>query len=195
MSRKDTKTRQKEIIEATLQLLGESGTQNLTTAGIAERVGISEAALYRHFDDKFDIIGSSIEFVGDKMESKLSRVPEGETGIGKLKLVFFRHLEYIEENPGNARLLFSDDIHFDDEKLRSLLRKVVEKRRDFIKEIVVEGQEAGEISTGIDAEGISLMLIGLIQANVLLWSLSGRSYSLKDQSRSLWQAFAESITR
>jgi len=194
MNRKDTETRQKEIIKATLELLAESGTQSLTTAGIAERVGISEAALYRHFDDKFDIIGSSIEFVGERMESELSRVTAGKTGIDRLEHVFFRHLEYIEKNPGNARLLFSDDIHFDDEELRKLLKKVVERRKDFIKEIVVEGQEAGEIRTGIDPENIGLMFIGLIQANVLLWSLSGRSYSLKENSNSLWQTFAKSIT-
>ena len=194
MSRKDTETRQREIVEATLELLAESGTQNLTTAHIAERVGISEAALYRHFDGKFDIIGSSIEFVGKRMQSELSRIPEEKTSMKKLKWVFFRHLEYIEENPGNARLLFSDDIHFDDKDLRKLLRRVVEQRKDFIKKIVKEGQRNEEIKKSMDPEGITLLFIGLIQAKVLLWSLHGRSFSLKKKSRELWEVFKEGVS-
>lgn len=194
MARKDTETRQREIIEATLELLAESGTQNLTTAHIAERVGISEAALYRHFDGKFDIIGSSIKFVGKRMRSEISEISEEKSPKEKLKRVFFHHLEYIEDHPGNARLLFSDDIHFDDPELRKLLRDIVEGRKSFIREIIEEGQQQGAIKPGMDPEGIALMFIGLIQSRVLLWSLSGRGSSLTRNSEKLWEVFDEAIT-
>ncbi len=194
MARKDTETRQREIIEATLELLAESGTQNLTTAHIAERVGISEAALYRHFDGKFDIIGSSIKFVGKRMRSELSEIPEEKSAKEKLKMVFFRHLEYIGNHPGNARLLFSDDIHFDDPELRKLLRGIVKGRKSFIREIIEEGQQQGAIKPGMDPEGVALMFIGLIQSRVLLWSLSGRGSSLTRNSQKLWEVFDEAIT-
>ncbi len=193
MTRKDTDTRQKEIIEASLQLLAESGTQNLTTAHIAERVGISEAALYRHFDGKYDIISSSIEYVGKRMRSELANLPGEKSAREKLKSVFFKHLEYIEEHPGNARLLFSDDIHFDDERLRGLLRDVVEERKRFIREIIEEGQKQGVIKSGVASEGLALMFIGLIQTNVLLWSLSGRDYSLTRDGEELWNVFSRSV--
>lgn len=193
MTRKDTDTRQKEIIEATLELLAESGTQNLTTAHIAERVGISEAALYRHFDNKYDIICSSIEFVGKRMRSELAKIPTEKSAREKLKQVFFRHLEYIEDHPGNARLLFSDDIHFDDQQLRELLRGVVEERKRFIQEIIEEGQTQGVIKSDVDPGGIALMFIGLIQTRVLLWSLSGRDFSLTQDSEELWKVLSQSI--
>ncbi|MCF7890511.1 TetR/AcrR family transcriptional regulator [Candidatus Bipolaricaulota bacterium] len=193
MTRKDTDTRQREIIEATLELLAESGTQNLTTAHIAKRVGISEAALYRHFDGKYDIISSSIEFVGKRMRSELAKIPSEKSIRKKLKRLFFRHLEYIEEHPGNARLLFSDDIHFDDEQLRGLLRGVVEERKRFIQNIVEEGQSQGEIKSDVASEGIALMFIGLIQIKVLIWSLSGREGSLTRDSEELWNVFSRSV--
>lgn len=193
MTRKDTDTRQKEIIEATLELLAESGTQNLTTAHIAERVGISEAALYRHFDNKYDIICSSIEFVGKRMRSELASIPTEKSAREKLKQAFFRHLEYIEDHPGNARLLFSDDIHFDDQQLRELLRGVVEERKRFIQEIIEEGQTQGVIKSDVDPGGIALMFIGLIQTRVLLWSLSGRDFSLTQDSEELWKVLSQSI--
>lgn len=193
MARKDTDTRQKEIIEATLELLAENGTQNLTTARIADRVGISEAALYRHFNGKLDIIGSTIEFVGDRMKREVSTTPESESAMEELKDVFLRHLEYIEEHPGNARLLFSDEIHFEDQKLRDLLREVVEDRKKYIQEILARGQDQGEVRSDMDPEGVALMFIGLIQSKVLLWSLSGRDDSLKKQSKTLWEVFSRSI--
>ncbi|MBS3787977.1 TetR/AcrR family transcriptional regulator [Candidatus Bipolaricaulota bacterium] len=193
MTRKDTDTRQREIIEASLELLAESGTQNLTTAHIADRVGISEAALYRHFDGKYDIISSSIKFVGQRMRSELAKIPTEKPAREKLKRVFFRHLEYIEEHPGNARLLFSDDIHFDDEQLRGLLLNVVSERKKFIQELVEKGQNQGVIKSDMAPEGISLMFIGLIQTKVLLWSLSGRDDSLTRDSEELWDVFSRSV--
>ena len=117
----------------------------------------------------------------------------GVNYLKKLKQVFLRHLEYIEGHPGNARLLFSDEIHFDDKKLRELLKNVVEERKQFIKEMVVEGQSQGVIKPNLDPEGIALMFIGLIQAKVLLWSLSGRETSLKQESKNLWDVFIRSI--
>jgi len=110
-----------------------------------------------------------------------------------LKQVFFRHLEYIEDHPGNARLLFSDDIHFDDQQLRELLRGVVEERKRFIQEIIEEGQTQGVIKSDLDPGGIALMFIGLIQTRVLLWSLSGRDFSLTQDSEELWKVFSQSI--
>lgn len=194
MGRKDTETRQREIVEATLELLAESGIQNLTTAHIAERVGITEAALYRHFDGKFDIIGSTIEFVGKQMRLELSKISKEKSAKERLKRIFFRHLKYIEQHPGNARLLFSDDIHFDDQKLRGFLRDVVEERKQFIQEIVKEGQSQGVIKADMNPEGIALMFIGLIQSKVLLWSLSGSDFSLTRESKKLWDVFSRSIT-
>ncbi|MBS3813081.1 TetR/AcrR family transcriptional regulator [Candidatus Bipolaricaulota bacterium] len=186
MNRKSTEKRQVEIIEATLDLLAEKGTQNLTMAHIAEKVGISEAALYRHFSDKFDIIGSSIEYVGEKMRSEISKIPEGKSAVEELKRIFLQHVQYIERHPGNARLLFSDEIHFDDKELKQLLKNVVEGRKNYIEEVISQGQSDGTIRTDVESEGLALIFIGLIQAKVLLWSLSDRDFSLYEQGKEMW---------
>jgi len=106
MNRKSTEERQKEIVRAALELLDESGVQNLTISHIAERVGISEAALYRHFDGKLDIISGCIEFVGKQMEERLSTISSEETSaLEEMKGIFIRHLEFIEKNPGTASIV------------------------------------------------------------------------------------------
>ena len=194
MSRKSTEERQKEIIRATLELLDESGVQNLTISRIAERVGISEAALYRHFDGKLDIIAGIIEFVGSKMEDKFPGVSaEENSALEELKSIFLRHLEFIENTPGTARLLFSDEVHFNDSELRKKLKRVLDSRLRFIESLIGRGQTEGTVRNDISPSRLALTFIGLIQSRVLIWSLGGREDQLNQDDEALWKSFESMI--
>ena len=190
MNRKSTEERQKEIVRAALELLDESGVQNLTISHIAERVGISEAALYRHFDGKLDIISGCIEFVGKQMEERLSTISSEETSaLEEMKGIFIRHLEFIEKNPGTARLLFSDEVHFNDQALRHQLAEVVKGRTRFLENLIRKGQAEGVVRDDVEPANLALTFLGMIQARVLTWSLSGRKTGLKEEGEDLWKAF------
>ncbi len=194
MNRKSTEERQKEIIRATLELLDESGVQNLTIAHIAERVGISEAALYRHFDGKLDIIAGIIEFVGNKMEDKFPGGSAGEnSALEDLKAVFLGHMEFIETTPGTARLLFSDEVHFNDKKLRKKLKKVLDSRLRLIESVIERGQTQGTVRDDISPSRLALAFIGLVQSRVLVWSLAGRKGDLSQDGEALWESFESMI--
>ena len=190
MNRKSTEERQKEIVRAALELLDESGVQNLTISHIAERVGISEAALYRHFDGKLDIISGCIEFVGKQMEERFSTISSEETSaLEEMKGIFIRHLEFIEKNPGTARLLFSDEVHFNDQALRHQLAEVVKGRTRFLENLIRKGQAEGVVRDDVEPANLALTFLGMIQARVLTWSLSERETGLNKEGEDLWKTF------
>ncbi len=198
LGRKNTKTRKKEIIETTLKLISEKGVRELKTARIAQKIGFSEAALYRHFSSKEEIISKTIETAGNRLLKTLSEAEEetkNEDPMGKMKNIIRAHLEFVEKNPGVTRLLFSDEIHLNKKSLREKLLNIVDECLSFIKNLLEEGKKTGQIRKDVDIETASIFYIGLIQSQVLLWSLSGGKRSLSEKIEGLWEHYRKLIEK
>lgn len=191
MGRKKSEVRKKEIVQSSLDLIAEKGIRNLTTARIADRVGFSEAALYKHFTNKEEILESTIEAAGKRLFDALKKAEEDKGGLEKIKNVLKAHLKFVEENPGVARLLFSDEIHFNREKLRTKLSQVTEEVMRFVQEILESGIDSGEVRKDLDVEAGATFYLGIFQSQVLFWSLSGGQSSLTGRFDQLWGLYQD----
>lgn len=192
--RKSTTERRKDIVKATLDLIGEKGIESLRTSKIADRVGFSEAALYRHFSTKQEVIKTTIQTAGEDLIKSLKKVARGaktENELEKLREVLEAHLDFIQENPGITRLLFSDEVHFNREDLRTKLLDIINGYQTVIEKLIERGIEKGQIKEDIDIEGATTFYLGLIQTQILFWSLSGGEKTLNDQMDPLWSLFRE----
>lgn len=189
MNRKSSRIRKKEIVQATFKLIADEGVRGLTTARIAQKVGFSEAALYRHFSTKQEIIKATIDAAGQQVIKTLSTATSSKNALKNLKKVLEAHLRFIEENPGITRLLFSDEIHFNNQNLRAKLFQIMEGVQSFIRDLLEQGINSGEIKGELDVETAATFYLGVIQSQVLLWSLSGGRRSLSDQISQLWEAY------
>ena len=118
----DRETRRDQIARAALKIVGESGVSGLTTAAIAREVGISEAALYRHFKNKDEILFETVGKIGEGLKEKMQSVMTSSIPcMEKLKMNFLLNLEHIENNVGIPRLVFSDQVHINNLKLKEKL--------------------------------------------------------------------------
>jgi len=195
MARKSTEVRQQEIIQATLNLIASEGVQGLTTARLATQVDLSEAALYRHFSNKLDIVGATIDSVGQFLIPTLSAAAGSGKTLAKLERVLKTQLRFIEEHPGMARLLFSDEVHFNSDILRTKLYSVIQRYLSFIENLLSEGQTSREVSDECDIKAAAMHFLGLIQAQVLLWSLSGGHHALTSQADQLWVLYKKAVIK
>ncbi len=189
MTRKTSEKRKKEIVEAALDLVGEKGIESLRTSQLADRVGFSEAALYKHFSNKKEVIRTTIQTAGKELiESLTKSIEEAETddNLAKLRTVLGTHMKFIRENPGITRLLFSDEVHFNEEDLRDDLYKIVTQYRDIIKDLLKEGIEEGQVREDLDLDAAFTLYFGMIQSQILFWSLTGGEKSLEAQVDELW---------
>lgn len=188
ISRKSTEERKEEIVKATLDLIGEKGIESLRTSEIADRVGFSEAALYKHFSTKEEIIKATIRTAGERIiDSLLITASEAETEneLEKLRKVLETHLSFVQKEPGISRLLFSDEVHFNKEELRNQLLDIINKYQDFVKKLIKKGVEKGQVREDLDIESVSTVYLGLIQSQILFWSLSGGEKSLDERADAL----------
>ncbi len=190
-----TEVRRRQVVEATLRLVAKEGLGNLTTAGLAREVGMSEANLYRHFRGKDEIIRETVESIIENLMKNIERVIAlSGTPLVKLKKAFTLHLEYIENNAGIPRLVFSEDIHGGNEKLKRRLLRGIDKYASALESIVKEAQADGCVRKELDPKASALSLIGMVQGATLRWSLSGFSFSLKREGMKLWRNFETCVS-
>ncbi|MCC4833499.1 nucleoid occlusion factor SlmA [Shewanella sp. 1_MG-2023] len=158
--------RREHILQCLAHMLETSPGQRITTAKLAAEVGVSEAALYRHFPSKARMFEGLIEFIEDAILSRLNIIMDEEKDTMKrCELVLQLLLVFSERNPGISRVLNGDALLGENERLRSRVSGLFAKIETQIKQILREKTLR---------EGHGFNLDEAILANLLLAIAEGR---------------------
>ncbi|MEA3238723.1 MAG: TetR family transcriptional regulator [Candidatus Bipolaricaulota bacterium] len=193
MSRKSSPERQQEIVQAVLSLIAEQGIQGVTMARIADRVGITEAALYRHFRGKMEIVAATIDTTFDELWAMLTASAGSGTTCEMLKNVLIAHLRFIEKHPGMARILFSDEVHFNSATLRKKLSQRGVQVSGLIANLLHAGSAARELQANLDVKSATVLYRGIVQAQVLAWAHAEKEGGLADSADGIWKLYEKAI--
>ena len=191
--RETTGIRQRQITEAALRIVGEKGIHGATTAAIAAEVGISEGAIYRHFNSKEDIVRSVIEKIGEDLLLILGEVKNIADPLEKLGEIFRRHLAYAENNRGIPRTVFSEEVMVNNEALREEIGKRLAGYCVGVREAIAEGQRQGSVRMDLNPAALTSMFIGTINFTIIRWVLSGFALDLEKERSMLWDTFSSSV--
>ena len=113
--------RQNQIIEETIKLIHTKGIQGLTIKNISQAIGLTEAAIYRHFKSKDDILSTMLDDFREKLDSKSQPILNSNlTALNKLKTMLNQLIEMFSSNPYIVSVIFSDEI-FRNKKLDAIL--------------------------------------------------------------------------
>jgi AcrR family transcriptional regulator len=187
--------RRDQVVTAVLKLIGEYGMAKLTTAAIAKEVGISEANIYRHFHNKQEILSETVYRIGDGLMRNVEIAMKSSSApIDRLRQVFQLHLQYVGQNRGIPRLLFSDDIHADNADLKSKLLEIISGYVLSLEDIIKEGKKNGSIKQYVDPKAAALTFIGMVQVSIIRWILSDFKLVIEDEGLALWNYFEMCIT-
>ncbi|KVX00558.1 nucleoid occlusion factor SlmA [Shewanella frigidimarina] len=158
--------RREHILQCLAQMLETSPGQRITTAKLAAEVGVSEAALYRHFPSKARMFEGLIEFIEDAILSRLNIIMDEEKDtMTRCQLVLHLLLVFSERNPGISRVLNGDALLGENERLRSRIDVLFAKIETQIKQILREKTLR---------EGVGFNIDEAILANLLLAFAEGR---------------------
>ncbi|MCF7804765.1 MAG: TetR/AcrR family transcriptional regulator [Candidatus Marinimicrobia bacterium] len=194
MARESTEIRKQQIVQATMEIIVSEGLHNLTVQKIADSVGITDAAIYRHFASKQEILLTMIDSIRHNLFAHIgTKVADDQPARDQLQETLKRHLEFIEAEHGTPHILFSEALYTDVTKLQQRLRSIMEHYQDYITSIIRHGKERGEFREDLDEEAVPMLFLGVIQSNVMLWTLAGQSYSLTDNYDHLWKILSEGL--
>ena len=194
--KKDTLTRQAEIVDMAVEIIGGMGVSGLTTARLAERLGMSEPNLYRHFRDKEAILSAVVDEIGELLMDKAGAIADEDIPPEeKLRLIMASHVREVERRGGLPRLVFSEDMHVRYPALREKLMKRIGRYIATVEKVVAEGMEDGTFRRDIDPKETARTYLGMLQFAVMRWSISGFSFSLKEEGRRLWSNFYNMVRK
>jgi TetR/AcrR family transcriptional regulator len=159
--------RRVQILQALATMLEQPGSERITTASLAARLGVSEAALYRHFASKAQMFEGLIEFIEQSVFSLVNQITEREgAGAAQAARVIGMLLQFGEKNPGMARVMVGDALVFENDRLQQRMNLFFDKIEATLRQGLREGATASTSATpGVDAQ---------VQASVLTAFAVGR---------------------
>ena len=196
MSEQDKLSRREQILQALAQMLEVNPGQRITTAALAKEVGVSEAALYRHFPSKARMFEGLIGFIEDTIFSRVTAITKAETdGIKQCEQVLTLLLAFVEKNPGMARILTGDALAGETDRLRQRINQFFERLETQLKQIMREAELQQGLRTEIPAGASANLLLACAEGRIRQFVRTEFKKRPTEQWQEQWPRLAAGIFR
>jgi TetR/AcrR family transcriptional regulator len=167
MSEQTKVSRSEQILQALAQMLESNPGQRITTASLAREVGVSEAALYRHFPSKARMFEGLISFIEDTLFSRVTLILDSDQGaIRQCEQILTLVLAFVERNPGMARILTGDALAGETDRLRIRVHQVFERLETQLRQILREAEMREGLRTHTTAGATANLMLATIEGRI-----------------------------
>jgi len=161
--------RRVQILQALATMLEQPGAERITTAALASRLSVSEAALYRHFASKAQMFEGLIEFIEHSVFGLIHQLDEREgDAVGRCRKLVALLLQFGERNPGMTRVMVGDALVFENERLQQRMNLFFDKiestlRQNLREGAVLRGTDTPTVDAQADAAIVTAFCVGRLQ--------------------------------
>lgn len=186
--------RRQQILEALAHMLESAPGERITTAALAAAVGVSEAALYRHFPSKARMYEGLIEFMEETLFGRIRTILADEPdGIARCHKLLSLVLTFAERNPGISRLLAGDALTGETERLRTRVGQLLDRLETQLKQILREAEARENLRTHTTAAAAAELLLAVAEGKIRQFVRSGFSRLPSAHWREQWPQLAASL--
>jgi len=179
--------RQQEIIDTSLEIISTIGIQGLTIKNLSKRIGISEPAIYRHYENKISILLAILDYFKSSGEQMfIKQVNSNDEPLRKIECIFEGHFEAFDRNPSLVSVIFSEEIFRNEPVLQEKIAEIMDRNSSVIKALVAEGQVKGVIKPEIESKYLTIIIIGSLRMMVKRWQMGDKSFNLRDEVSKLF---------
>jgi TetR/AcrR family transcriptional regulator len=184
------------IVEAVIKLAAEQNPNGITTAAIANRMGLTQGALFRHFPNKAAILQAVMGWVAEQLLARLDEaIQEATSPLAALRAMFMTHIEFIAEHPGVPRLLFGELQSADKTVSKEMVHTLLKGYRDRLHRLIEKGKTDSELDTNLDTEAAAILFIGTIQGLVMQSLLAGDVGHIRHDAPRVFAIYHRGIRR
>lgn len=184
--RKPAAERKAEIVATAIELAGQLGPVHLSTQRLADEIGISQAAIFRHFPTKAHIWLAVAENIRAFMDNNATRMQDqGATGTTALETMVTGHLGFIQHTPAIPAILFSQELHAENDELRAVFGELITQNHRMFSQAIGRGIAKGQFRHDLDADTAAYLVLSLIQGLAMRWSIANREFDLPTEGRRL----------
>lgn len=188
MENKKFTERQIGIIEAATKRIDKYGIQDLTIKTLSADLNLSEAALYRHFKSKNEILLGLLTYFIDNMKKRLEIILSKNNANPSelLREIFDSQLNTFVKKPSVVSVIFSESIFQFNKELSNTVFSMMELMQNHIENIVKKGQANGAFTKAVGVSTTATIIMGAMRITILKWKLTGhKSDLIKDGSKVL----------
>ena len=167
--------RRVQILETLASMLEQPGAERITTAALAARLEVSEAALYRHFASKAQMFEGLIEFIEQSVFTLVNQIVERDTDARvQVQKVLAVLLQFGEKNPGMTRVMVGDALVFENERLQARMNQFFDRIESQLRQgLRARAEAAGAVTPTVDANAQASALTSFAIGRLQRFARSG----------------------
>jgi len=186
--------RRDQILQTLAQMLENPAGEKVTTAALAARLGVSEAALYRHFKGKAEMFEGLIEFIEQALFGLINRITgEEKNGVRQVESIVALMLAFAQKNRGMTRVLIGDVLVNEDERLQQRINQLHERLEAALKQALRFGASQNEIAQDVDVGAHANVLMSFVIGRWHLFAKSGFRRDPAESWAKQWRLLMEGV--
>lgn len=191
--RKHTEIRRKQIVKIIRHIISSQGIECVTISEIANRIGTTKTAIYRHFKDKRDILSMLIDDIDETLMEALDKSLVNKDPVQNLKNILLAHLIYAKERRETSFIVVMGTMQFSDHVVRRKISQLILKYLRKIEKLLADAVELGLIRKEINPKIAAIAFMGLIQSTVTVWSYKKFNFVPEKVHANLWGIYKNGI--
>lgn len=192
--RKSSQERKDEILQTLAIMLQNPNQVRITTASLAKEVGVSEAALYRHFKNKAGIYLGLIEFIEHSLFTRINLImKEQESTLARCQDLLTLLLAFAQHNPGLSRLLTGEALIGEDELLLNRITRVFDRVETQIKQALRDTEIREGKQVALSTTAAASMLLAIAEGRIVQFVRSGFKRLPLHEWETQWQHLAKGL--
>jgi len=194
MSAQNKQSRQQDILQTLVQMLESNPGERITTAALAKQVGVSEAALYRHFPSKAKMFEALINFAEDTLFTRVSRIlQEQDTALARCEQILALIIAFADRNPGLCLVMTGTALQGEHERLRKRAAQIFERLETQLKQTLRQAEVEEGLVTRQPTTAIANLLLACVEGRINQYIRSGFKQSPSTHWQEQWVILAEQL--
>ena len=186
--------RRAATVEAVVELAAEQNPGDITTAAIAQRMGLTQGALFRHFPSKDAILESVMGWVSERLLGQLdAAAASAATPLAALEAMFMAHVGFVAARPGVPKILFGELQRTGDTAAKRGARALLDGYRVRVMGLVERGKTEGSLPADLDTEAAAMLFVGTIQGLVMQAMIAGDFAAMRTMAGRVFGIYLKGI--
>lgn len=189
-----TALRQASLVEAALQLAALRSPTGITTADLAQAVGITQGAVFRHFASKEAIWLAVLDWTADTLMARLQAAQTASADpLAALQAVFMAHVDFVAAYPGVPRVIFQELQHAQDTALKARVRSLMQQYRTLVLGLLQRAQAQRLLAPGTDLQAAAVLFLGSVQGLLMQALISGQVEGMATQAAGVFSIYLRGL--
>lgn len=186
--------RRAATVQAVIDLAAERNPAEITTTAIADRMGLTQGALFRHFPTKDAILEATMSWVSERLLASVDKAALGAASpAAALEAMFMAHIEFVAKRPGVPRMLFGELQRPGETLAKRMVLTLTGQYEQRLRRLMEAGKAEGALAAELNVDAAAVLFIGTIQGLVMQSLLAGNVRQIRRDAPAVFAIYRRGI--